>query len=72
MSETRYITFATLSLLAAIFLANGDLLESAPDWLRGVLIGLGVVLALRLTVAAMRASERKRDRDERPTSRSVR
>jgi hypothetical protein len=41
MSQARYITLATLSLIAAIFVADGTLLESAPDWIKGVLIGAG-------------------------------
>jgi hypothetical protein len=72
MSQARYITLATLSLIAAIFVADGTLLESAPDWIKGVLIGLGAALALRLTVRAAHAGDRKRDRNAQPTSRSVR
>lgn len=72
MNQARCITLATLSLIAAIFVADGTLLESAPDWIRGVLIGGGVSLALHLTVSAAHAGDRKRDRSAQPTNRSVR
>jgi hypothetical protein len=72
MNQARYITLATLSLIAAIFVADGALLESAPDWIKGVLIGAGVSLALHLTVSAAHAGDRKMDRNAQPTNRSVR